>query len=314
MRSSDAEEHESAVWALRLSEGELSPEHQEGLDLWLAERPMRRGTLLRAEATLALIDRGRALERQPVGRKGWWRRLPKRAAVAGIAVAGIAASTALIFVRVPEHVAMQTAIGEMRRAPLEDGSTLSLNTDSAVTVDFGANERIVRLERGEAWFQVAHDGARPFIVQAGQVRVRAVGTAFSVRRRSAQTDVLVTEGVVQVWTIGHEGRRVSLRAGYRSVIEPSLVVVAKSPPVGAIERQLAWRSGELALDGEPLTYAVAELNRYNRRKIVVDDPAVGREPLVGYFRTDRPQDFAQAVTVLIGAHVRVQGDEIHIAR
>ena len=167
--------------------------------------------------------------------------------------------------------------------------------------------RDVKLENGEAWFQVAHDKARPFVVEAGDVRVQAVGTAFSVRRREGGADVLVTEGVVDAWVVGHENDRTRIAAGSKSFVAdatPDIEVVEASSD---IDRALAWRTGELALNGESLGYAASELNRYNTRKLVIDDPKLGREPLVGYFRTDHPENFGRAVAKMVGAKGRDRG-------
>jgi transmembrane sensor len=174
--------------------------------------------------------------------------------------------------------------------------------------------RSVTLEQGEAWFQVAHDKSRPFIVRAGDVRVEAVGTAFSVRRRGNGTEILVTEGVVRAWVDGHEAAATRLAAGSRALIEgvDPAVQVDKAPDT--IDRALAWRSGEIALDGESLGYAVDEINRYNQRKIVIDDAALAKEPLVGYFRTNEPDNFGRAVADMMGARVVERGDSIHLVR
>src|SRR3546814_2061558 len=92
-----------------------------------------------------------------------------------------------------------TSVGEIRRVPLADGSIAAINTASAIDVKLDDAARHVRVVEGEAWFQVARDKQRPFVVAAGRARVRAVGTAFSVRRRAGGADVLVTEGEVEVW-------------------------------------------------------------------------------------------------------------------
>jgi transmembrane sensor len=88
----------------------------------------------------------------------------------------------------------RTELGEIRHVPLADGSSATINSDSEVKVRLADNRREVRLASGEAWFRVMKDPMRPFVVEAGQVVVQAVGTAFSVRRRENGADVLVTEG------------------------------------------------------------------------------------------------------------------------
>ena len=131
----------------------------------------------------------------------------------------------------------------------------------------------MRVEQGEAWFQVAKDKQRPFVVAAGRARIRAVGTAFSVRRRAGGADVLVTEGAVEVWADGAEGHRVRLSAGARGFIADDAAIVQQPAAPSAIDRALAWRSGKVDLAGDRLDSAVAEFNRYNQRRLVIADPA-----------------------------------------
>src|SRR5258706_3413361 len=113
-----------------------------------------------------------------------------------------------------------------------------MNTQSAVEVAMHPNVREVALTRGEAWFKVAHDVRRPFIVSAGRIRVRAVGTAFSVRRHDDGADVQVTEGVIETWTVGEEDRRARVAAGSRAYVAE--YETPKSMSAAAdIERSLA---------------------------------------------------------------------------
>jgi transmembrane sensor len=311
-----ARDEDAAVrWAIRLDGGPLDAKAQRELDAWLDADARREGALLRAEGALAYLDRGRAMsdvEQAPTeAPHGMGRRLfLAGGALSGLAAAGI---TGFILLR-PRSVEIATAVGEVRRVPLTDGSVASVNTNSHIAVAMLDKRREVRLQDGEAWFQVAPDKARPFIVEAGDVRVQAVGTAFSVRRREGGADVLVTEGVVETWVVGHEDRRTRIAAGSKSfvaTIEPRIEVVAASED---IDRALAWRTGELALSGESLDYAVSELNRYNNRKLVVEGRRLGREPLVGYFRTDQPENFGRTVAGMVGAKVVVEGDTIRLSR
>ena len=303
-------------WAIRLDGEPLSDEELHALDIWLAADPRRRGSLLRAEAALAYLDRGRALAEPTPNRIEGYRAptFGRRALLVGGSLGGLASAgiLGLVLMR-PRPVEIQTAIGEMRRVPLPDGSVASVNTNSRVAVAMRTQRREVKLEEGEAWFQVAHDTARPFVVEAGEVRVQAVGTAFSVRKREGGADVLVTEGSVEAWIAGHEHDRTRIAAGSKSFVAdatPGIVVEAS----GELDRALAWRTGELALNGESLAYAASELNRYNSRKLVIDDATLAREPLVGYFRTDQPENFGRAVAAMVGAKFKVEGDTIRLSR
>jgi transmembrane sensor len=313
--SRDDEEDGAVRWAIRLDGEPLSEEEQRALDAWLGEDERRRGSLLRAEAVLAYLDRGRALAE--TGEPGFARAPAwgRRAFLVGGSLSGLAAAgLAGFFLIRPKPLEIRTALGEVRRVPLEDGSFASVNTNSKLTVALRDRSRDVRLEDGEAWFQVAHDRRRPFVVEAGEVRVRAIGTAFSVRRREGGADVLVTEGIVEAWVAGREQRRTRISAGSRSFISEANAAIETVQAFAGIDRALAWRTGELALNGESLAYAAAELNRYNRRKLVVDDPALGREPLVGFFRTDQPEDFGRTVAAMVGARVQVDPETIRLSR
>lgn len=311
MTTGNLDDDEAARWAIRLDSGPLDAGEQSALDNWLLADERRHGSLLRAEAALAYLDRGRALA-EPMEVPPVPAPLGRRAFLVGGAVTGLTLAGALGYL-MAWPVQIQTALGEVRRVPLADGSIASLNTSSKVVVAMRDKRREVKLEDGEAWFQVAHDKARPFVVKAGDVRIQAVGTAFSVRRRGGGADVLVTEGAVDAWVVGRESERTRIRAGSKSFVaeaEPLIVVAASED----IDRALAWRTGEIALNGESLEYAASELNRYNSRKIVVDDRALGSEPIVGYFRADRPEDFARAVAGVLGCSIIADKDTIRLSR
>lgn len=307
----------AAEWALRLEGAPLSIDEQRALDAWLEADERCAGALLRAEAALAYLDRGRALSQpeEPTDEAGRATFLARRAFLIGGALSGLAAAgiVGALLMR-DTAVELQTAIGEVRRVPLGDGSIASINTNSKLAVTLLPSRRQVKLASGEAWFQVAHDEARPFVVEAGDVRVRAVGTAFSVRRREGGVDILVTEGVVEAWVVGHEDKRTRIGAGCKSFVADDMPTIAVIGRPAEIDRQLAWRTGELVLNGENLDYAVSEFNRYNRRKLVVGDADLGREPLIGYFRTDQPEQFGQAAAKLLGARAEVHADIIMITR
>ena len=312
----DTVEDIAARWAIRLDARPLEQAEAADLDQWLAASDRHGGALLRAQATLAYLDRAASLaaggaagsETRPSGP-----RFGRRTFIAATASAAVAAGIGAVAVIQPWQQRIGTAIGEVRRVPLADGSVATLNTDTRLRVAMDSSERVVTLAGGEAWFEVAHDPAKPFIVEAGDVRVRAIGTAFSVRRRGDGADILVTEGRVLAWRAGEAETPVAVSAGYRVYLGASTA----AKPVKAeaeIERALAWRSGEIAFDGETLGEAAEEINRYNRRKLVIADPALAREPLVGFFRANEPDSFARAVSPMIGATATEEGDRIVIAR
>jgi transmembrane sensor len=205
-------------------------------------------------------------------------------------------------------------LGEIRRVTLADGSHMVLNTSTEATVRFDKTRREIELASGEGLFQVAKDPARPFIVRAGFVSVRAVGTVFAVRTAGQQVDVTVTEGVVELVDNSRPGGGVirQVAANERATIMETSQVQVQSIPHNAAERQLAWRDGMVDFAGEPLTTAVAEINRHNRRHIVVDDAALASRPVVGLFRATDPDNFAATVATALGAKSVDLDDAIHL--
>lgn len=297
-------EAEAVGFALRLEQHGRTAALEAELQAWLAGDSRRAGALLQAEAALALMAAAPVQTTSPARPSA---RVNRRlvAAAAGVATAGGALGLWTLSRRQGRRY--DTDIGEIRRVPLADGSMVAINTQSAVTVSLDEGLRHVRLRRGEAWFQVAKDSARPFVVEAGAVRVRAVGTAFSVRELADRVEVLVTEGVVEAWRQGDTAARLQIGAGRMAVVgdQGPMLVRANDPTV--VDRTLAWRDGKIDLAGETLEAAAAEFNRYNTRKVVVDDATLARAPLYGVFRADDPEGFAEAVAQSLGARVSLQG-------
>lgn len=290
MKREKAEEIEdaAAVWVAMMDGGRWD---DAALAHWLAGDPRRAGALLQAQAAWLSLDDARpeavASRRPLIGRAMTRRSL----VVAGGALAASIAGAALFL---PRGRTFATGLGEVRRLPLPDGSLAAINTSSALEVDTTPALRRIVLTQGEAWFQVAKDAQRPFVVEAGGVHVRAVGTAFSVRRHEAGADVYVTEGIVEV-TTRDGGVRRPMTAGAGVFFSDDATAQPLASDSASVDRVLAWRSGDIALDGRPLASAVAEFNRYNRRQIVIRDAALLDERLDGTFRTNNPVEFAQAV-------------------
>ena len=329
----------AARWAVRTDGGALSPEEQRELDTWLAADSRHRGAYVRARAQWVDLDRLAALH-GPVGeaagnpaRSSSAQELvpqPTAAALsrrqllaAGVAAMGVIGGGLSWMIWRQGQGRYASGIGEVRRIALEDGSTVLLNTASEVTVRFTRQQRDIRLVRGEALFEVAHDKSRPFIVQANDTAVRAVGTAFAVRLEAAQVDVTVTEGVVEVAdakAVAGLGAATSASPpGVKRVAahERLIIARARAPDVEPIapanaERQLAWREGLVSFDGESLQTAVAEINRHNRRQIVVDDPALGAMPIVGVFRATDLDGFSAAAAAALKARAIRDGDLIRL--
>jgi transmembrane sensor len=206
---------------------------------------------------------------------------------------------------------LTTARGEIRKDSLTDGSYVTLDTRSKVSVQFEPQSRVVRLEAGEALFEVAKDSTRPFVVQAGNVRVRAIGTAFVVRRRSDDdVEVTVTKGIVTVWREGtHPEPSTRLVAGNREVITPSKMAAPVELSAADLARAVAWKSGIIDLNGQTLGEAAAEFNRYNRQTVVIS-PALAGQKVVGRFEATDPQAFVSAAAAMLDARLRTERDKL----
>jgi transmembrane sensor len=182
---------------------------------------------------------------------------------------------------------------------LTDGSIVELNTNSRLRVELERDRRVIHLERGEAIFRVAHDAKRPFLVMVGGTVVRAIGTQFNVRRRDQAVEVLVLEGIVALDSIDALGSRLAVPLPTTPVLNAGKIAIAA--PTGLklrdlateeAERTLAWRSGMLSFNGQTLAEAAEEFNRYNRRQLILSDPAVASLRIGGTFRATNIDSFA----------------------
>lgn len=308
--SANAIDAQAIAWVARLDADPENSVARGDLETWLAADARHRGAYLRAKAAWINLDRLQVLPNDDVyaNRFGTSRR---RVLVAGGSLAALTASAAGIVFLLPLRDRIATPIGEIRRVPLNDGSLVAVNTNSALNVDLKPDLRELVLDKGEVWFAVARDRKRPFVVAAGPVRVRAVGTAFSVRRRDNGADVLVTEGTVEAWTVDAPDRKSLVSAGSQVFVSdiagPSRIVASAEQ----IDRMLAWRSGEIALDGQTLGEAADEFNRYNIRRLTID-PSLADKRLVGWFHTNEPETFARAAAATLGVAMTVDEDEIHL--
>lgn len=304
------EQSAAAEWVARMDSGQWTEADEAELQRWLAARPSRNGLLLHTQAIWLSAERpctevkgeGKGDEGASPSRT-WSRRM----AVGGIAAAaGVAAMTGLRRRRpVGGGVGYATELGEIRRVPLADGSVMTINSASELAVRMEVAERQVELTKGEAWFDVAKDAARPFVVSARGVKAQAIGTAFSVRLRDAAVEVLVNEGTVEAWSDEANGQKIRLTAGQRALIGDNSEVRMEPEQSSSVDRALAWRSGLIDLDGTTLSDAVEEFNRYNERKIVLANADTGAELVDGVFRINDPVGFALSIEASLDLPVRV---------
>ncbi|SFB15917.1 FecR family protein [Rhizobium sp. NFR07] len=163
-----------------------------------------------------------------------------------------------------------TGTGELETVMLEDGSRVELSAASAISVDITASVRRIILHHGEAFFSVTEDSARPFIVQAGNVRATALGTAYSVGITSERTSVAVTEHTVRV---DAGGRHIDLGEGDAIDVENGRLGAIGTGEAG---NRLAWRSRQLVFLARPLSEVIAEVNRWRRGNLILRDPQLAQ--------------------------------------
>lgn len=230
------------------------------------------------------------------------------AAVAAFLITG----AALFFSMRYSGEAYATPVGGVASIPLQDGSSITLNTASKVRVSLSEKERHVKLEAGEVFFDVAKDPRRPFVVEAGDRRVVAVGTRFSVRREGQEMHVVVTEGRVRVEPLPN-GRGAQLLAAGTVVQTARDSLVVQKKTLRDAEDALSWRTGYLVFEETSLADAVAEVNRYISQRIVVEDPALATLRISGKVRAAHAEDIVDLLRNGFGIQVRETAATIHLS-
>lgn len=197
-----------------------------------------------------------------------------------------------------------TPLGGMSTVPLKDGSHVTLNTASQIRVELTERERRIELAQGEAFFDVAKDPSRPFVVHAAGKRIVAVGTQFSVRKDGKDVQVVVTEGTVRLEDAEGEAVAPNLRsqpgadagtkltAGTMARATAGDILVQPTSLLQA-EELLSWRTGYIVFREASLADAAAEFGRYNENKIVIRDPHLAAMRLTGKFRANNLEGFVR---------------------
>lgn len=238
-------------------------------------------------------------------------RFSRRQALTWGGGAAVAASLAALAVGLPAAAGtvISTERGEIRMAPLKDGSTVLLNTDTRIRVHYDKGRRIVTLLKGEAYFSVARDDQRPFIVEVDGRRLSTAQAGFRVRKLDrTPVEVLVSQGVVEVGAT-----KVKLAGNTRFLLSDG----AQRPRAVAPEtmtRELAWREGKLAFEGETLKQAAEAFARYSDTRIEIGDPVLAREPVTGLFAANDPVGFSRAIARVFDARLDQRGDTVVLSR
>jgi transmembrane sensor len=205
-----------------------------------------------------------------------------------------------------------SARGEVKQIRLPDGGGMTLDADSAVVVQFAADRRSVQLMRGRAFFAVVHDPSRPFVVAASDRRVVAVGTRFDVNLAAGALTVTLEEGRLKVASADGAAGPVMLEAGQQLVERSGMDTVRTLGERTA--NTIAWRTGVVSFDDQPLAEAAAVMNRYSKDQIVIDNPAVASIRVSGQFRAGEADRFAQTLAELYGLKPVRRANQIKLVR
>jgi len=336
---------QAAVWLIRISDNTLSPNEVDNLREWIGRSDFHREyfiqlsqswddmAVLQELAELVAVPRADNATKAHRGFSFW----PGRSPFSGFAVtASIMVCTFVLLLFGGSEFGsqttnLQTAIGEQRIERLEDGSVLTFNTDSELSVDYSGDNRIIHLSRGEVNFDVAKDPHRPFVVYAGDGLVWAVGTAFNVRLIEDSVDLTVTEGRVKVYSgivpseslpaltaerLGGEdvpspdhSSEAFVKAG--EVLQYSQVIDQKSEVHSEeLKKRLAWQQGALIFKGESLEQALVEIRRYTDKELRIIDPGIKDKKVGGYYKTDDIDSLLRSMSQSFGIHIAYMDDDV----
>jgi len=250
-------------------------------------------------------------------------RRPMRQAVGG-AFAVVALSVGLLGVFYQQRYARDNAVVATGRAELvhttelTDGSKMELAAKSLVAVHYTGNRRGLDLRDGEAYFIVAPNTERPFVVTVGPVRVRAVGTAFDVRHAGDRVVVTVTKGTVDVYRVDSNAdgtsseiiptgaKQVRITAGDQVIWDTP---ERKDPVVAVVNPATAhsWREGQLSYTDEPLSAVIADFNRYSERPVSISDDAVKNMRFSGVLLTNATREWLRSLPAEFPVQIESQG-------
>lgn len=328
-------------------DGQLHPVRQAELDTWLAAATAHRVAWLRLDQAWQRAERLRALqpaapllppapppprrrsvpsgpdgERRGAGGLGGWAGLRAGASAwlgarsglqcgaAGLGLATLALVVGLQLTPADSPLDHRTERGQRELVTLADGTRLTLNTATQLRSAVTPQARQVWLERGEAFFDVAHDAKRPFVIHAGHQTVTVLGTKFSLYREGDKLRVAVLEGRVQVQ--GDQGSRPTLLTrDHAALADAGSVLVTQQTPQ-QLQASLGWLQGKLVFNEVSLAEAARQFNRYGHKQLVIQDDAAARIAIGGVFDASNVDAFARLLHAGFGLEVKVVGEEIRV--
>ena len=315
-KSANVIAEEAADWLVRLNSNDASVVERRAFVAWLKRSPVHLSAYLGVERTWTNLGHVDATRRTDVAAllaetdtnvvhlgsppPPVRAQVRSRSLITAFAACALLACAGFIWFQLQFAHRFTTGIGEQRTLRLSDGSTIVLNTDTAVRVSFTDAVREVKLLHGEAWFNAAKNHARPFRVRSDAVVAQAVGTSFVVRRKPTETVVTVIEGEVAVVDYAQlnvaspmvvPDLAVHVTAGTRADVADNKTI--RTASVASPAAVTAWRNGRLIFDGEPLVDVIAEFNRYNQVQLVLQNSQRSDEPISGVFDADQPLALAR---------------------
>ena len=302
----------AAVWHVRMEE-DPSAEDWYAFTVWLETDPRNRRAFDAVDAAASDAVRHLADTAAPIPHPALFRRISSRAFLAMAGVAAAVLVTVIVAPQLfysPEREIIATAPGERRDVTLSDGSTVHLNTDTRIAVSMSAKRRDVRLEKGEALFDVAHVEGRPFDVGAGDRTVHVVGTAFNVLRHDGRIQVTVERGKVDVLVDGVRDVRLNVGEQYGAREGSNRYGVTKVDP--AIVS--AWREGRIVFTQATLAEVASSLSRYYARPIQVTDPTVGNLRFSGILKIEDQLTTVKRLEALLPISVHESADAVRLER
>lgn len=314
-------EARAAEWLMRSEEPSWSPQAEAERDAWLAESDEHKAAYWRLESGWQRADRLAALrshddhdELAPRRRLRWlWPVAASIVLTLGLGSYNWEALRPLA--TQPEVEVIATKVGMRKLVNLEDGSRIEMNTGSEIRTALDARTRVVWLEKGEAYFDIAKRVGQQFVVHAGTKTITVLGTKFAVRREGDKVSVVVQEGRVRVEDSAASGsaRSTIIEGGDYAVTRAASTLVTT---VGAekVDSALAWRDGMLSFDQRSLSEVATEFNRYNAKKLVMGDAEAGAIRIGGTFRADNVDAFVRLLRDAYGLQVEDDGATVKISR
>ncbi len=287
---------EAAAWLARLHADDATDADRAACTAWLAEAPAHRAAMAEANAMWDATGGLAGQWRKPdaTGAPPWRRR-------GVLALSGAAAATMVlggVGLSLLPRQAYATGIGEQKQVRLPDGSMLFLDACSRVTCAFSRRLREVVLHRGRIALTVAPDPGRPFLITGRHVRLFPLGRTVQVAELDGAVSVTALDGAVVTDVPG--AGTLTLTGGERLTQAGGAAPVTDRPALATVT---AWQSGRLDFANERLAQAIAEMNRYTHRRLVLGAPDLGRLRISGSYRAHATADFAHAVALLFGLHV-----------